>query len=95
MLLILVHSFSRVDCCLQQVKRLSLQHELVEHAIGFQEWNPAGGISFDGKQTPFHHTFFFFLKEQACLFLRIGSQIRSRECGRLNTRGGPKKASAP
>lgn len=50
-----VPCFSRVDCCLQQVKRLSLQTELVEHAIGFQEWNPTSGISFDGKETHFHH----------------------------------------
>lgn len=55
-----VPCFSRVDCCLQQVKRLSLQHELAEHAIGFQEWNPISGISFDGKETHSHHFFFFF-----------------------------------
>lgn len=50
-----VPCFSRVACCRQQVKRLFLLHELVEHAIGFQEWNPTNGISFDGKETHFHH----------------------------------------
>lgn len=60
-----VPCFSRVDCCLQQVKRLALHHELVEHAIGFQEWNPVSGISFDGKETHFHHFFFFFRSRHA------------------------------
>lgn len=55
-----VPCFSRVDCCLQQVKRLSLRRELVEHAIGFQEWNCSSGISLDGKEDTLSSLFFFF-----------------------------------
>lgn len=75
-----VPCFSRVDCCLQQVKRLSLRQELVEHAIGFQEWNCSSGISLDGKEDTLSSLFFFFtlfLKiEHTSLFWHSRSQIR-------------------
>lgn len=62
---------SRADCCLQQVKRLSLHQELVEHATGFQEWNCSSGISPDGKEDTLSSLFFsspfFILIEHTCL----------------------------
>lgn len=75
-----VPCFSRADCCLQQVERLSRHQELVEPAIGFQQWNCSSGIILDGKEETLSSLFFFspffFKIQHTCLFWHSRSQIR-------------------